>query len=130
MARTSNEVIGITGNNSLTDPDGRTIVVGPDGVSTSGSASTAVSGAGTANVTTSTGVVVASNSTRTGFQVVNDSDTTVYLGLGTAALANAGIRLNANGGSWDGRVSNILWKGAVNSIHAGTGTKVVAYVEV
>lgn len=32
--------------------------------------------------------------------IVNDSDETVYLTIGEAAVVGEGVRLNANGGSW------------------------------
>jgi hypothetical protein len=33
--------------------------------------------------------------------ITNDSDETIYLGIGAAAVMNKGIRLNANGGVFD-----------------------------
>lgn len=43
--------------------------------------------------------VLNSNATRSYLQVVNDSDTVVYISLNGTAAANTGTRLNANGGS-------------------------------
>lgn len=50
----------------------------------------------------------------------NDSDLTIYLRLGETAIANEGIRLNANGGSYEisDRLGN-LFDGAVNAIASG-----------
>lgn len=95
-----------------------------------GTASSATAGAGTFNVTTSSGSKVAANSSRRGLQVVNGTDTDVSLGLGGAATAGQGIVLKAGGGSWDGRISGVLWTGSVFAIHAGSGTKAVGYIEV
>jgi len=86
------------------------------------------------------GVDVATSSTQvlydtgtSGYQrhyavIVNDSDTVIYLKLGGAAVLNAGIRLNANGGSYTIDFSN-RYNGAVNAIHGATGTKRVTYLQ-
>lgn len=48
-----------------------------------------------------TGEVLAANPNRKYVLLVNDSDTTIYLKIGSAATLNQGIRLNANGGSYE-----------------------------
>ncbi len=48
--------------------------------------------------TTSTSVLATSGD-RDWVVITNDSDETIYLALGSAAVLNKGIRLNANGGS-------------------------------
>jgi hypothetical protein len=54
---------------------------------------------------------------------VNDSSSTIYLGLGTAAVVGRGIRLNANGGAYEmSKQLGNLYTGAVNAIHGGPGT--------
>lgn len=62
------------------------------------------------------------NTVRNGLQVTVDTAATnpVYLllGTGTASATNFHIALGP-GGSWDGRVSNVVWRGAVQ--YFGTG---------
>jgi len=78
----------------------------------------------TATVTTATGVALAASGARRYALFINDSDTTVYLMIAASAVANQGIRLNPNGGSYEmsGELGN-LNAAAVNAIHAGTGNK-------
>ncbi len=53
------------------------------------------------------GLVIDSNILRKYLILVNDSDTNMYLNLGTeAAETNKGIRLNANGGSYEINLTN------------------------
>lgn len=52
-------------------------------------------------VDTSSTAVLSANSARRYALFINDSDTTMYLNLGGTAAANKGIRLNANGGSYE-----------------------------
>ena len=64
-----------------------------------------------------TTVALAANTSRLWALFVNDSDETVYLKLGAAAALNQGIRLNANGGTFEMSVSlGNLYTGAVNAI--------------
>jgi hypothetical protein len=71
--------------------------------------------------TTTTEQAIAANENRRGLLLVNDSDTAMYIRLGTAdAVVNEGIRLNANGGSiefsaWNG----VNYLGAVQVISGG-----------
>lgn len=75
-------------------------------------------------VATTSTAVVAANTQRQYLLLINDSDAVIYLKLGAAAVANQGIRLNANGGSLEmsGPMGNI-YQGAINGIHAGAATK-------
>lgn len=83
-----------------------------------------------ASVATSSGVALAANGDRKYALFINDSDTTIYLYLGDTAVANQGIRLNANGGSFEMSAMNgNLYVGAVNAIHAGTGSKTLLVTE-
>jgi hypothetical protein len=75
-----------------------------------------------ATVTTADQEIVAVNPNRRYLLVQNDSDTTVYLSLNGAAVVGSGIRLNANGGSYEVNFTN-LYTGAVNAIHDGAGDK-------
>lgn len=82
------------------------------------------------NVTTSTGEAAAANTSRTYLALINDSDATIYVKLGADAVLNQGIRLNANGGSYEmsDAIGN-LYTGAVNAIHGSTGNKVLLVTE-
>ena len=82
-----------------------------------------------------TGVAVATTSTQISSElvnrlyalIVNDSDTVIYLTLGGTAVLHQGIRLNANGGSYEINWTN-LYTGSIYGIHGGTGDKVVTVV--
>lgn len=76
--------------------------------------------------TTSSTVVVTPNTSRLEVTIVNDSDTVIYLRLGTSAVMNSGIRLNANGGSF----TTDKYTGQINAIHGGTGTKNLTVAEI
>lgn len=80
------------------------------------------------DIATTSTTILAANTTRRFVAIVNDSDTDIYLALGAAAVASAGIRLNANGGSLE-LLSADMYRGAINGIHAATGTKRVTVVE-
>jgi len=62
---------------------------------------------------------------------INDSDTTIYLAFGQAqAYTGRGIRLNANGGSYEmSRQDGNLWAGHIDAIHGSTGTKSLLVME-
>jgi len=84
----------------------------------------------TVNVTITSGAVLAANTSRLYALLVNDSDTTIYLKIGVAAVANQGIRVNANGGSYEmSKKQGNLHTGAINGIHAGTSNKVLLITE-
>lgn len=76
-----------------------------------------------------TTAVLAANADRVYALFVNDADEAIYLKLGAAAAMNTGIRLNANGGSYEmsAAVGN-LYGGAVNAICA-SGGKVLLVLE-
>lgn len=73
-------------------------------------------GSGVSVATTST-VVAASNLNRLEIIIVNDSDTVIYLRLGTSAVLNSGIRLNAGGGSF----TTDKYTGQINAISSVAG---------
>jgi len=50
-------------------------------------------------MTTASGTVLAANLARRSALVVNDGAVDVYINLSATAVANQGIRINANGGS-------------------------------
>jgi len=64
--------------------------------------------------------VLAANANRKGAVFVNDSDETIYLARGSTAVMNQGIRLNANGGSFEINATN-LYTGVVSAICASGG---------
>lgn len=74
-------------------------------------------------------VVLAANSKRKYILLVNDSDATIYLNLGGAAAVNTGIRLNANGGSFEisANLGN-LYLGAINCV-SQAGNKTILVTE-
>jgi len=81
-------------------------------------------------VAAATSVALAANANRKYALLINDSDTTIYVKLGAAAVANQGVRLNANGGSYEmSNLSGNLYIGAINAIHGGTGNKVLLVTE-
>ena len=105
---------GATGQELLVEVRTGSITANPP---TFSSATTATLG-----VTTSSQTALASSGTRKFAFFQNDSDTTIYLKLGSSAAANSGIRLNANGGAYEINTNN-LYTGIVTAIHGGTGTK-------
>ena len=79
-------------------------------------------------VTTASTEIVATRPRRGYCSVQNDSDTVIYLALGYPAVVGSGIRLNANGGSYEINFTN-LFTGAINAIHGGSGNKNVCIQE-
>jgi len=55
---------------------------------------------------------------RAELDLVNDSDDTIYLGFGNAAVLGSGKRLNAGGGSYHMGPENLFY-GTINAICAG-----------
>jgi len=61
--------------------------------------------------------VLPPNTSRKYCNFINDSGTVIYLSLGGAAGLNRGVRLNANGGSYEMYLSvNNLYTGAIYAI--------------
>lgn len=81
----------------------------------------------TASMTSSSATVLALNDDREYALFVNDGSATVYIKVGATAVANQGIRINANGGSYEmSRALGNLSDVAVNGITAsGTATLLV-----
>ncbi len=81
----------------------------------------------TASMTATSATVLAANGGRKYALVVNDGAADVYLNLGGTAVANQGIRINANGGSYElGSVIGGLFDGAINGITlSGSATVLV-----
>jgi len=75
-------------------------------------------------VTAASTQILAVNASRKAAIIVNDSDTAMYLAIGQTAVANTGIRLNANGGTLTiSRTGDIYSTEAVNGILAAAGNK-------
>ena len=82
-----------------------------------------------AAVGSGTTTVLAANAARVYALFVNDSDTTIYLRLGEDAILNEGIRINANGGSFEmTQQQGNLYDGVVNGI-ASAGSKNMTVLE-
>ena len=80
------------------------------------------------NVGVESGMILAANGNRKAAIVVNDSDETIYVALGYAAVVGRGIRLNAAGGSLV-IAGGIYTNQAINGIHGGSGNKRVTVQE-
>jgi hypothetical protein len=78
-------------------------------------------------MTSASAAVLATNQGRKYALIVNDSSVVCYLNLGSTAVANEGIRVNANGGSYEmSRNIGNLYTGAINGILvSGTATLLV-----
>ncbi len=83
---------------------------------------------GGVDVGTSSTAVRPANPSRRYLALVNDSDTVIYVRLGTAAVLNEGIRLNAEGGWYEMLEGQNLYTGAVNAI-ASAATKRLTFQE-
>lgn len=71
------------------------------------------SNAGATAVGTASVLVLRPNARRSSVLLVNDSASIMYLAKGRPAVLNVGIRLNANGGSYEDPDSRgRVWKGA------------------
>ena len=79
------------------------------------------------SITAATTEALAANANRLYALLVNDSVETLYIKLGAAAVLNQGIRLNANGGSYEmSKKFGNLYTGAINAI----GTSGAAVLDV
>ena len=67
--------------------------------------------------------IKAANASRKLLALVNNSDVNIFISLGTAAVMNSGIRLNANGGNIV--LASPVYMGAVFGITAAGGKSLV-----
>jgi len=75
-------------------------------------------------VTTSSSLVTASSTNRSYYVIVNDGSNTVYLQFNDKdATVGSGIRLNANGGSYEINPDN-LYRGAIRAIASGGSSNI------
>lgn len=116
--------IGKLAANSGVDIGDVDVLTEPSG---SGAYTTPTHTAVTVGATTT--VALAANTSRLYALLVNDSDEAVYIKLGAAAVLNAGIRLNAYGGSYEicKKIGN-LYTGAINAI-CTSGGKILLVLE-
>ena len=77
----------------------------------------------TVTVTTSTTVILAANAARQYAVIVNSGSNPVFLGIGTAAVADKGIYLAPSGGSFEINQDNLLIN-AINGIAVGGNSNV------
>jgi uncharacterized protein (DUF2345 family) len=83
----------------------------------------------TVSCTGTTGEALAANAGRTAALFINDGTSDIYIKMGEDAVANQGIRLNANGGNYFMSGSNEnLRRQAVNCI-TSSATVVLSVVE-
>lgn len=76
------------------------------------------------NLTATQQELLPSNPQRNYALLVNDSDSVAYISLGIPAAANTGIRLNANGGSYEINAIN-LFKGAIYGLSTAATKKLM-----
>lgn len=102
------------------NPDGEVSVILP--TASVASVSTGI------DVATATTLILPLNADRNVLEIVNDSDTIIYLRLGAPAALNSGIRLNPGGGAFNISALN-HYTGVIEAIHGGTGAKVLTVTE-
>ena len=75
-------------------------------------------------------LALAANVARVSALLINDSDEVIYLMFGAGAELNKGVRLAAEGGSYElSIVEGSVINAAVNCIHGGTGSKNLLVLE-
>jgi hypothetical protein len=126
----NNIVVGtvLNGTVSMTTGTIHTLLNGT--VSLTGAIATAPSHA-TYGVTSVSQTVSASSATRKYLLVANNTDTTLWLGLGTVSVTEKGIPLFANGSAYEmSTAMGNLFTGAVTAINSGgTVSKTIQVVE-
>lgn len=80
------------------------------------------------NVANSTTAALAANAARCYVLLINDSDEAIYLNFGSTAALNAGVRLNANGGTFEIRPDGPMYVGAIAAI-CSSGSKKLLVTE-
>ena len=83
----------------------------------------------TAAMTASSAAVLAANTSRRYALLVNDGVADVYITLGATAVANQGIRVGGNGGSYElSPEFGNLYRGAIDRL-PGSGTSTMLVLE-
>lgn len=98
------------------------------GISISSAAITTLAESNPTSTTSST-TALAANANRKGGYLVNDSDTDIHVSWGGTATTSR-QKVRANGGSINFIISGMVYTGAVNTIHAGSGSKTLYCVEI
>lgn len=80
------------------------------------------------NVTSEGQIALAANADRICAVLVNDSDTDIYIKLGTEPAVNTGIKLNAYGGSFAITAAN-LYTGIITVVCASAEIKALLVTE-
>ena len=77
-----------------------------------------------------TTLVLKADPGRVNVLLINDSDTVMYLMLGADAVVGEGIRLNAEGGSYEiSVIAGTIDDRVINACHVGKGRKKILIVE-
>lgn len=81
------------------------------------------------NITPTPATILNANPTRNGLEIENISVSGIcYLGLGQTALSSGNMAIFSNGGSWDGRIGNVVWTGSVSAV--STVPLTIAIIEI
>ena len=83
----------------------------------------------TVSVAVTTTAVIAANASRTALLLQNISDTDIYLKFGASATVGTGILLKAGQSYEMAAHYGNLYRGAINAIHGGSGTKTLLVTE-
>jgi hypothetical protein len=78
--------------------------------------------------TTSSTQALAANADRKGGYLVNDSDTDIHVSFGGTATTSK-QKVRSGGGVLPLVITGLIYKGAINTIHAGSGSKTLYCVE-
>ena len=82
------------------------------------------------NVTTASTEVIAANAARKYLLIQSNTNETIFLKFGAAAVANEGLLMLGRGSVIElSPAQGNLYRGAVNAIHAGTGNQAVLVTE-
>lgn len=87
-------------------------------------------GSATANVTTTSSIIVPAPSSRTSLVITNLGDVVIYLAEGETAVVGEGIPLQPNQAYITGQDStSVGFTGSIHAIHGDIGNKAVAIME-
>lgn len=126
LSGTIAQIVGLSVNNSGTE----TVINTANPLPVTTTPTTAVTTTETnPTSTTSSTTALAANANRKGGYLVNDSDTDIHVSWGGTATTSR-QKVRANGGSINFVISGMVYTGAVNTIHAGSGSKTLYCVEI
>ena len=78
----------------------------------------------TITVANTTTAVLSAEQKRRHLLLINDSDETIYVGIGKPAVMNEGVRINSAGGSYE-MIDGSVYLHAINAICASGGKKLL-----